>query len=64
MGFTNYRVVDSEHIQVYERLEESGKLNMELAKAGILIKGFSVTSEELESYFFNLTGGATHAERG
>ena len=64
MGFTNYRVVDSEHIQVYDRLEESGKLNMELAKAGILIKGFSVTSEELESYFFNLTGGASHAERG
>lgn len=64
MGFTNYRVVDSEHIQVYERLEESGKLNMELAKAWILIKGFSVTSEELESYFFNLTGGASHAERG
>ena len=36
-------------------------LNMELAKEGILIRGMSITSEELESYYLNLTGGASHA---
>ena len=30
---------------------------MELAKAGIPVKGISITSEELENYFLRLTGG-------
>lgn len=36
MGFTNYQIVDKERIHIFERLEESAGLNMELAKAGIL----------------------------
>ena len=35
--------------------------NMELAKAGIPVKGISITSEELENYFLRLTGGANRA---
>lgn len=61
MGFTNYQVVDKEHIQIFERLNDSARLNMALAKAGIAVRGMSITSEELESYFLNLTGGAQHA---
>ena len=61
MGFTNYQVTDKEHIHIFERLNESAVLNMELAKAGIPVKGISITSEELETYFLNLTGGADHA---
>ena len=61
LGFTNYQVMDKHRIYIFERLEESALLNMELAKAGILVKGISITSEDLESYFLNLTGGAQHA---
>ncbi len=61
MGFVNYQVADKNHIYVFERLDESAALNMELAKHGILVKGISITSEELESYFLNLTGGAADA---
>ena len=61
MGFTSYQVTDKEHIHIFERLSESASLNMELAKAGIPVKGISITSEELEAYFLNLTGGARHA---
>lgn len=61
MGFTNYQVTDKEHIYVFERLSESAALNIELLKAGILVKGISITSEELETYFLNLTGGVGHA---
>ena len=50
-----------EHIHIFERLNESAALNMELAKSGIPVKGISITSEELETYFLNLTGGADHA---
>lgn len=61
MGFVNYQAVDKERIYIYERLFESAAVNMELAKAGISVKGIGITSEELESYFLNLTGGADNA---
>lgn len=61
MGFTNYQVVDKEHIYIFERLEESAALNQELAKAGVLVKGLSITSEKLENYYLNLTGGSNNA---
>ena len=48
-------------IYIYERLNESASVNMELAKAGILVRGIGITSEELENYFLNLTGGAQNA---
>lgn len=60
MGIHRYQVVDKEHIYVFERLNESANLNMEFAKEGIPVKGFSVINEELETYFLNLTGGNQH----
>ena len=61
MGFSSYQVIDKEHIHIFERLGESARLNMELAKAGIPVKGISITSEELENYFLRLTGGDNRA---
>ncbi|HRN10186.1 MAG TPA: ABC transporter ATP-binding protein [Lachnospira eligens] len=61
MGFSSYQVIDKEHIYIFERLGESARLNMELAKAGIPVKGISITSEELENYFLRLTGGDNRA---
>lgn len=60
MGFTSYQVTDKYHIHVFERLNESDVLNMALARAGVPVRGITVTSEELENYFLNLTGGASH----
>lgn len=61
LGIRRYQVMDKEHIYVFERLDESARLNMEFAKAGIPVKGLAVTNEELEIYFLNLTGGNAHA---
>ncbi|MCC8022431.1 MAG: ATP-binding cassette domain-containing protein [Clostridiales bacterium] len=60
MGFTQYRVVDKNTIQVLERLDESGSITMELSRAGIPVNSIGVTQEDLETYFLNLTGGAHH----
>lgn len=60
LGFVNYQVVDKEHIHIFERLSDSAIVNMELAKSGIMVKAISITNEELESYYLNLTGGANH----
>ena len=61
LGIVSYQVVDRQHIHIYERLNDSAQINMELAKAGIPVMGISVRSEELESYFLNMTGGARNA---
>ena len=52
--------VDKEHIHVFERLNESAGLNTELVTSGISVREISLRNEELETYFLNLTGGATH----
>ncbi len=61
LGFKDYQIADKEHIQIFERLDESARVNMELAKAGIPVKGITINSEELETYFLNLTGGEGNA---
>lgn len=61
LNFKNYQMIDSEHIYVKERLDDSALINMELAKAGLLVKSISVCNENLEDYFMEITGGAIHA---
>ena len=39
MGFKNYQVTDKNTIHIYERLDESAAVNMELAKAGVSVRG-------------------------
>ena len=36
--------------------------NMALNDAGVAVRGILVTSEELETYFLNLTGGESSAK--
>lgn len=55
MGIRNYRVIDSGMIQIYERLDESGLINAELAKRNCMINSIRVTHEKLENYFLELT---------
>lgn len=57
MGISNYKVVDVSTIQIFERLDDSGDIAMELMKKGIKVLAFSVRSENLEDYYLKLTGG-------
>lgn len=61
MGIAKYKVVDSETIQIYEQLQNSGEIALRLAERGIQIKGIIVKNEALEDYYLNLTGGAANA---
>lgn len=58
MGITNYKVVDKEHIQIFERIKESALINAELVKNGVYVSEIQICNEELEEYFMDLTGGA------
>lgn len=57
MGFTNYKMFDKNTIHIFERLEETGEISMELAKQGIKLQTISVVSQALEEFYLNLTGG-------
>lgn len=57
LGFTHYQVVDSHTIHIFERLEDSGKIAMELSKGDIPITSISVASKTFENYFLEMTGG-------
>lgn len=60
MGIMDYKVVDPETIHIFERLEDSGEITMELAKNHVKTLGIAVKNEALEDYYLNLTGGAAH----
>ena len=58
MGITEFKVVDSDTIHIFERLSDSGDITMELAKHNVKTMGIAVKNEALEDYYLNLTGGA------
>lgn len=57
MGIEEYKVVDEETIQIFEHLDASGEITMELAKQNVKTLGINVKNEALEDYYLNLTGG-------
>lgn len=60
LGFTRYRVVDNDTIHIFERLEDSGKIAMELARNNIEITSISVASKAFENYFLEMIGGGSN----
>lgn len=61
MGIREYKVVDSNTIQIFERLQDCGEITMNLAQNGVKLSGISLKNETLEDYYLNLTGGGYHA---
>lgn len=62
MGITEYKVLDKNVIQIFERLEDSGEIVLELAKNNIKTLGIAVKNEALEDYYLSLTGSAMRRE--
>jgi ABC-2 type transport system ATP-binding protein len=60
MDIHEYKVVDGNTIQIFERLQDSGEITMNLAQNNVKILGISLKNESLEDYYLNLTGGASH----
>ena len=62
LGFNNYKVIDNHTINIYERLNDSGLISMELYKNNISINSISIESISIEDYFIYLTGGNIHEQ--
>lgn len=61
MGIHKYKVIDTETIRIFERLDESGGIALQLAEQGIKLKGIAVKNEALEDYYLQMTGGSANA---
>ena len=55
MGITEFKIMDGSLIQIYERLDGSGDIVLELAKNNIKTLGIEVKNEALEDYYLSLT---------
>ena len=58
IGINNYKVINSDTIYIYEKLDEIGKINKELIKNDIDVNAIQLNNESIEDYFLNITGGA------
>ncbi len=55
MGYTAYSSVDTETIEVYERLDSIPELNTNLIQSGVIISGITRKNESVEDFFLRLT---------
>lgn len=58
LGVTDYLVAGPGILHLYERLEQSAKVNFTLANNGIGVKEIVLSGDSLEDYFLKITGGA------
>ncbi|KLU58957.1 putative ABC transporter ATP-binding protein YxlF [Peptococcaceae bacterium CEB3] len=58
LGVTDYLVAGPGILHLYERLDQSAKVNFTLASNGIGVKEIVLSGDSLEDYFLKITGGA------
>lgn len=58
---TNYEVLPNNIIKVYDLLDMSGEICLELAKNNVKIYNIESKGDDLEEYFMKLMGGKNHA---
>jgi len=56
LGITDYQAMSATELYIFERLDDVSKINMEIAKTGILVDSINVESSDLEEYFLSVTG--------
>lgn len=55
IGVTDYELVDSKTIYVYNKNEEVNRINKEIAMADILVDSIGVATSDIEEYFLETT---------
>lgn len=61
MGYTRFKTVDKETVQVFERLEETAGMNRQLILDGCNVVQSKIITAQLEDYYFQITGGNRNA---
>jgi ABC-2 type transport system ATP-binding protein len=56
LGIKNFKLIDSEHVSVYEQVENCSEIGKALFTSGVDISEISVKAESLENYYMKITG--------
>lgn len=56
LAFSDYQVINESTIYVFDRIGDISVLNMEIAKAEIMVDSIGVVASDLEEYFLKVTG--------
>lgn len=56
LGIKNYQVMDSEHVSIYEQIENCSEIGKSLFTSGAEIYEISVKATSLEDYYMKITG--------
>ena len=55
MGIRDYKTMDKRTIHIFERVDECGKIVLEMAKHSVEIQGVEIKHRSLEEYYIELT---------
>lgn len=58
---TNYEVLPENNIKIYDKLDMSGEICLELAKKNVKVYSIEAKGDNLEEYFMQLMGGSKYA---
>lgn len=61
LGINNFIVDDFNKIKIYERLNDSSKINLILSQNNVEIESINIKKDSLEDYFITLIGGNKNA---
>ena len=56
-GITDYEVLENNKIKIFSHLNETGAINMQLSKGGVVVEKIDIKGEKLEEYFMDRVGG-------
>lgn len=57
VGTKNYKILNENSIELYDKIDNPGVINSELAKNDIIVNSISYKEADLEEYFMNVIGG-------
>lgn len=55
MGIKDYKIMDKRTVHIFERIDESGRISLEMARSGVDIHGIEIKHRSLEEYYIELT---------
>lgn len=61
LGINQYKIIDDNHIHIFEQIDRTGKISMALSKADIEVIEITIKNQTLEGFYLNMTGGAENA---
>ena len=62
IGISKFEIINGGTVHIMERIDETAQINAALVKADVPVSSIMVQKTDLESFYFNMTGGASNGQ--